>query len=155
MRNRLTELVVIVLLLFVLLLSVFVVVASFASGVGAAPAPVLMGATFTSSTSAAVSWQQPANVRMTCLLRYYGAEYPAGICWENLDAGPQKVTLPGELTHPAYRPAFGDRYELRFEDVPVGSATLGEATVYTLYVPLLSKQNAPEPHLTYLPALQR
>lgn len=109
------------------------------------PVPsVLISATFNTSTSAIVSWQQPAEMAhgITCLVRYYGAEWPAGICWNDLAAGPVSVTLPGIYTHPAYRPAHGDRYEVQFNGARVGSAVLGEAFVYQLYLPL-TKQSAP------------
>lgn len=101
---------------------------------------VLVGATFTSSTTAAITWQQPEGVRITCLRIYHaGAEYPAGICYDNLPAGPMRVDLPGALTHPAYRPAWGDRIVLAFGLDDVGRAVLGEAAVYTLYMPLARK----------------
>jgi hypothetical protein len=105
------------------------------------PAPVLIGATFTSSTTAAITWQQPPGVGLTCLHRYYGADSPAALCRNDLPAGPTRIDLPGELG-PFYRPAWGDRYVLSFEGVPVGSAILGEAEVHTTYLPLAIKSAA-------------
>lgn len=110
------------------------------------PPPVLLSATFTSSTSATVSWQQPPDpegLTITCLVREYGATWPAGICYNDLPAGPMRVNLPGALTHPAYRPSFGDRYLLQINGTTVGSATLGEATVQTVYLGLI-RNDAPE-----------
>jgi hypothetical protein len=108
------------------------------------PPPVLLSATFVTSSGAVVSWQQPAEMEhgITCLVRYYGAEWPAGICWNDLPAGPMTVTLPGIYLKPFYSPASGDRYELHFNGARVGSATLGEAAVYRAYVPL-TQQSAP------------
>lgn len=107
------------------------------------PTPILVGATFTSSTSAAITWQQPGGVGLTCLHRYYGAEWPSAVCYNDLPEGPARVDLPGALG-PFYRPAYGDRYVLSFEGVPVGQATLGEAAIYTLYMPLAQKRTAPQ-----------
>lgn len=120
---------------------------------------VPLGATFTSSTSAAITWQQPPDpegLTVTCIVREYGVEWPAGICFNDLPAGPQRLDLPGALTHPAYRPAAGDRYLLQINGVTVGSATLGEAEVHTLYLALVAKQQVEveAPHFTYLPVLR-
>lgn len=112
---------------------------------------VLLGATFTSSTTAAITWQQPPGVVETCLRRVYGAEWPAGICWRNLEAGEMRVDLPGIYDKRWYTPAYGDRYILSFEGVDVGQATLGEAVVYTLYMPLAVKHDTPE--RAYLPVV--
>lgn len=120
------------------------------------PVPVFVQATFTSSTSAAVWWQQPPDppgLTHTCLVREYGTTWPAGICWNDLEAGPMRVDLPGALTDPAYRPAFGDRYLLQINGETIGSATLGETEVHTLYLALVRHDIAPQ-HLTYLPALR-
>jgi hypothetical protein len=101
------------------------------------PAPVLIGATFTSSTTAAITWQQPPGVGLTCLHRYYGAADPAALCRNDLPAGPTRIDLPGALG-PFYRPAWGDRYVLSFEGVDVGRTTLGEVpNVYTAYLSLV------------------
>lgn len=109
------------------------------------PQPIPISATFTSSTSAAVTWQQPAGVALTCLRIYHaGAEHPAGICYPDLPAGPQRVDLPGALTHPAYRPAWGDRIVLAFGMDDVGQTTLGEVpSVYQVYLPLAMQKAAP------------
>jgi hypothetical protein len=117
------------------------------------PAPILISATFTSSTSAVVSWQQPAEMEhgITCLVRYYGAEWPAGICWNDLAAGPVSVALPGIYLRPFYQPAMGDRYELHFNGARVGSATLGEAFVYTTYLPLTQQSAPPTQRAVFLP----
>lgn len=118
---------------------------------------ILLGATFTSSTSAAVTWQQPPDapgLTVTCLVREYGAVWPAGICYNDLPAGPVRVELPGQLTHPAYRPAYGDRYLLQINGATVGQATLGEAEVYTYYLAPITVQRSAPQRLTYLPALQ-
>ena len=144
-----TELVLLILLLAVLSCAIFTVVASFASGVGAAPA-ILLAAVFNSSTSAVISWQQPPGVHQTCLRRVYGAMWPAGICMHDLPEGTQVVELPGELTHPAYRPAHGDVYILSFEGIDVGQATLGEAEIHRLYMPLAMQSAAQPERRVYL-----
>jgi hypothetical protein len=119
------------------------------------PPPVLLSASFTSSTSAVVSWQQPAEMEhgITCLVRYYGAEWPAGICWNDLAAGPVSIALPGIYLKPFYVPANGDRYELHFNGARVGSATLGEAFVYTTYLPL-TQQSAPPAQRVWMAAIR-
>jgi hypothetical protein len=121
------------------------------------PPPVLLQATFTSSTSAVVSWQQPAEMEhgITCLRIYHvGAEWPAGICWRDLEAGEMRVELPGIYAHPAYRPEVGDRLVLAFGMEDVGSTTLGDAFVYTTYLPL-TQQSAPlVPRALYLPVFR-
>lgn len=103
---------------------------------------ILLGATFTSSTSAAITWQQPADppgLTLTCIRIYHvGAEWPAGICFNDLQEGPQRLDIPGALPA-AYRPQLGDRIVLAINETDVGSATLGEAAVYTLYLPLARK----------------
>ncbi len=109
-------------------------------------APVLLSATFVTSSSAIVAWEQPAEMAngITCLRIYHvGAEWPAGICWRDLEAGPVQVALPGELTHPAYRPQISDRIVLAFGMDDVGCTTLGESAVYTTYLPLTTNQSAP------------
>lgn len=121
---------------------------------------ILMTAYWNTSTSAIVSWEQPAGIGQTCLLRYYGAEWPAGICWHDLPAGPMSVELPGQLTHPAYQPAHGDRYELRYNGEVVGVATLGESVVYETYLALVMWTAPPEPpeppsYTIYLAAIRR
>ena len=120
------------------------------------PAPVLLQAVFVTSTSAVVSWQQPADVPITCLRIYHhaGAAWPAGICYDDLPAGPTRVELPGALTHPAYRPQFGDRIVLAFGMDDVGHATLGESAVYEVYLGLITKQSAlPTQRAVYLPVV--
>jgi hypothetical protein len=109
------------------------------------PPAVPLSATFVTSTSAVVSWQQPAGVRATCLRIYHaGAEWPAGICYENLPAGLMKVELPGTLPpDPAFRPQSGDRLVLAFGMEDVGSAILGQTVIHTTYLPLLNRQTAP------------
>ena len=110
-----------------------------------APPPVLLSATFDSSTSAVVAWEQPAEMThgITCLRIYHaGYEWPAGICWRDLEAGPQVVRLPG-IYSDAYKPQFGDRLVLAFGMDDVGSAVLGEAVVYRTYLPLVGKHSAP------------
>lgn len=114
------------------------------------PPPVDVSATFTSSTSAVISWEQPPGVHQTCLRRVYGATWPAGICWRDLEAGPMSVELPGELTHPAYQPADGDVYILEFDGVDVGSAVLGKSVVYETYLALTMKQTAQRAPPVYL-----
>ena len=109
-------------------------------------------ATWAGPGSAVITWQQPPGVRQTCLYRYYGARWPAAICWHDLKPGAQTVTIPGTLTHPAYQVAEGDRFVLEFGGVPVGSATLGEARVYRVWVPLARGGPAPTRRV-YLPAL--
>lgn len=100
-------------------------------------------ATWVTQGRAVITWQQPADFHgTTCLLREYGAEWPAGICWRDLPSGPTTIELPGALTHPAYRPADGDRYVLSFDGVDMGIATLGEARVYRVYLGLVQQQRA-------------
>jgi hypothetical protein len=117
------------------------------------PSPVLVSASFTSSTSAVVSWQQPPGVPITCLRIYHtGAEWPAGICWRELPEGEMRVELPGIYAHPAYRPQVSDKIILAFGMDDVGQATLGEAFVYTTYLPLTHQSAAPmERRAVYLP----
>jgi hypothetical protein len=120
------------------------------------PAPVLISATFITSTSAVVSWEQPAGIPLTCIRIYHaGAQYPAGVCYDNLPAGPMRVDLPGALTHPAYRPQFGDRIVLAFGMDDVGQTTLGESAVYEVYLPLMAKQSTAPIDAVYLPWMGR
>ena len=116
---------------------------------------ILLQAVFVTSTSAVVSWEQPAGVAVSCIRIYHaGAQYPAGICYDNLPAGPTRVELPGALTHPAYRPQFGDRIVLAFGMDDVGHATLGESAVYEVYLGLITKQSAlPTQRAVYLPVV--
>jgi len=100
---------------------------------------VQMTATWIPS-GAVVSWQQPPGVRETCLYRYYGATWPAAICWRDLPAGTQMIELPGTLTHPAYTPADGDRYDLHFEGAVAAQATLGEVKMWRVYLGGVQKQ---------------
>lgn len=103
---------------------------------------------------AVITWQQPAGVRMTCLYRFYGVAWPAAICWRDLPAGEMQVELPGALTHPAYVPAEGDHFELRFENVIAGSATLGEATVWRIALPLVQFDTRPPDRRIRLPMVR-
>ena len=116
---------------------------------------ILLQAVFVTSTSAVVSWEQPAGVAVSCIRIYHaGAQYPAGICYDNLPAGPTRVELPGALTHPAYLPQFGDRIVLAFGMDDVGHATLGESAVYEVYLGLITKQSAlPTQRAVYLPVV--
>ncbi len=122
-----------------------------------APPPVLLSATFTSSgTSAIVAWEQPAEMThgITCLRIYHvGVTDAAGICWRDLEAGPQVVRIPGIYADPAYRPQISDRLILAFGMDDVGQATLGEAVVYRTYLPLVGKQSAP-PNTVRLPLIR-
>jgi hypothetical protein len=116
------------------------------------PNPVPLSATFVTSTSAVVSWQQPAGVPISCLRIYHvGAEWPAGICWRDLGEGPVRVELPGIYAHPAYRPEVGDRLVVAFGMDDVGQATLGEAFVYQLYLPLTQHSAPPAQRAVFLP----
>jgi hypothetical protein len=120
------------------------------------PPPVPLSATFVTSTSAVVSWQQPPGIPITCLRIYHvGAEWPAGICWRDLEAGEMRVELPGIYTHPAYRPQISDRIILAFGMQDVGHATLGEAFVYRAYLPLTQHSAPPAQRAVYLPWLGR
>lgn len=119
---------------------------------------VPLHATFDSSTTAVVSWQQPPGIALTCLRVYHvGAEYPAGICYPDLAEGTQVVRLPGALTHPAYRPQMGDRIVLAFGMDDVGETTLGEVpSVYSVYLPLAMQTAAPaKVQPVYLPTIAR
>ena len=110
------------------------------------PPPVLLSATFDTSTSAVVAWEQPAEMAhgITCLRIYHvGATDAAGICWRDLEAGAQVVALPGIYDTRWYAPAYGDRLVLAFGMQDVGTATLGETVVYRVYLPLIGKQSAP------------
>lgn len=115
-------------------------------------AAVLMAAVFNTSTTAVISWDQPAGVHQTCLLRYYGATYPSGICWRDLEAGPMRVDLPGDYADPAYRPAWGDRYVLEMDGQQVGQAMLGESVIYRTYLSLVRQQSVVR-HTLYMPAV--
>ena len=117
---------------------------------------ILLQAVFVTSTSAVVSWQQPAGIPITCLRIYHaGATWPAGVCYHDLPAGPMRVDLPGTLTHPAYRPQISDRIVLAFGMDDVGEARLGESAVYDLYMPLVAKQNTAPMDAVYLPHIGR
>jgi hypothetical protein len=107
---------------------------------------IALHATFDTSTTAVVSWQQPAGVRITCLRLYHpGEPTPAGVCYDNLAAGEQVVHLPGALPRQWYAPRIGTRIVLAFGMDDVGSASLGEVpSVYTLYLPLAQKRTAPQ-----------
>ena len=121
------------------------------------PPPVLLSATFDTSTTAVIAWEQPAEMAhgITCLRIYHtGAEWPAGICWNDLEVGPQVVELPGIYDKKWYTPTYGDRLVLAFGMDDVGSAVLGEAVVYRTYLPLVGKQSAP-PNTVRLPVFLR
>jgi len=107
------------------------------------------------TSGANVSWQQPPGVRETCLYRYYGAIWPSAICWRNLPEGEMHVELPGALSHPAYAPRDGDRYELHFDGAVVAQAMLGEARVYRVYLGVVRRET-PAPFSTplYLPVFR-
>lgn len=117
-------------------------------------ASVPLSATFTSSTTAVISWQQPPGVRGTCLLRQYGAEWPAGWCWQNLAAGPMWVDVPGTLTDPRFRPAEGDVYQLWMDGEIVGSAVLGQTIWHTVYLPLAIHSAPSAQRAVYLPIVR-
>ena len=120
------------------------------------PPPVLLHATFTTSTTAVVAWEQPAEMAngIICLRIYHaGATDAAGICWRDLPAGPVRVELPGIYDKKWYTPAYGDRLILAFGMQDVGSAVLGEAVVYTTYLPLVGKYSAP-PSTVHLPLVR-
>ncbi len=119
------------------------------------PPMVPLSVTFVTSTTAVVSWQQPPGVRAVCLLRQYGAEWPAGWCWQNLAAGPMRVDVPGTLTDPRFGPAEGDHYELWMDGQVVGSAVLGQAIVYTTYLPLTRQSALPAQRAVCLPLILR
>lgn len=110
------------------------------------PPPVLLSATFVTSTSAVVAWEQPAEMAhgITCLRIYHvGVTDAAGICWRDLPAGPQVVRLPGIYDTRWYTPQNSDKIVLAFGMDDVGSAVLGEAAVYRAYMPFVGKQSAP------------
>lgn len=92
-------------------------------------------------TSATVTWTQPeANVR-TCLIRYFGAEYPSGICWEDLPEGEFSVTLPGNYTPvEAYQPKEGDRYEIWRNSRMEEFVYLGDFKPRRTYLPYIKDQ---------------
>ena len=105
---------------------------------------ILLGATFTSSTTAAITWDQPPGIGHTCLHRYYGAAWPAAICWRDLPEGPTRVDLPGIYDKRFYWPAHGDVYVLSHEGIEVARTTLGEVpSTYYAYLPSMTKQSAP------------
>ena len=117
---------------------------------------ILLQAVFVTSTSAVVSWEQPAGIPLTCLRIYHaGATWPAGVCYDNLPAGPMRVDLPGALTHPAYRPQLGDRIVLAFGMDDVGSTTLGESAIYRVYLPGIRKDAPDAFRRVYLPWVGR
>lgn len=117
---------------------------------------ISLHATFDTSTTAVVSWEQPPNISHTCLHRYYGAEYPAAICWRDLPAGPMRVDLPGIYDRRFYWPAHGDRYVLSFDGVDVGTTTLGEVpSVYTTYLPGIMTNAPPQAERVYLSTILR
>lgn len=117
---------------------------------------ILLQAVFVTSTSAVVSWEQPIDapdLTITCLVRIH-AGGKAGICWNDLAEGTQRVPLPGALTHPDYRPAYGDRIELHVNGDVVGSTTLGESAIYRVYLPGIRK-DAPRLERVLLPWVGR
>jgi hypothetical protein len=118
---------------------------------------IMLHATFDTSTTAVVSWQQPPGVARTCLRLYHpGEPIPAGVCYDNLEAGEQVVHLPGALPRQWYAPRIGTRIVLAFGMDDVGSAMLGEVpSVYTLYLPLAMQQTARDVPPVYLPAALR
>ena len=120
------------------------------------PPPVLLSATFVTSTSAVVAWEQPAEMAhgITCLrIIHVGVTDAAGICWRDLEAGSVRVALPGIYDTRWYTPEFGDRIVLAFGMGDVGTATLGEALIYRMYLPLIGKQSAP-PSTVRLPLIR-
>lgn len=118
-------------------------------------AAILITAFFNTSTSAVISWEQPPGISRTCIVRYYGAEYPSGFCLHDLPAGPQSIELPGIYDGRWYSPAHGDRYDLWMDGVLVGSAVLGESVVYRLYMPLAIKSAPEVERAVYLPWVGR
>ena len=119
--------------------------------------PVLVSATFVTSTSAIVAWQQPTEMAngITCLRIYHvGATDAAGICWRDLPAGAMRVDLPGIYDKKWYTPQISDKIILAFGMEDVGSTTLGETVVYRVYLPLVGKQSAP-PNTARLPVCLR
>lgn len=117
---------------------------------------ISLHATFDTSTTAVVSWQQPPGVALTCLRIYHpGEATPAAICYNNLPAGETIVRLPGSLVHPAYRPQVGTRLVLAFGMDDVGTTTLGEVpSVYTTYLPHMTNA-PPQAERVYVPVLFR
>lgn len=92
-------------------------------------------------------WQQPANVALTCLLRYYKVQYPSGRCWSNLPEGQQTdVWNSGDSNH-AYRVAQGDRFVLCFSQ-QVGDDFVCKPTAETTML-------GPDEYHTYLPSILR
>lgn len=117
---------------------------------------VSLHATFDTSTSAVISWQQPAGIYETCLHRYYGATDPAAICWRNLEAGEQVVRLPGIYDRRFYWPAHGDVYVLSFNGEVVGRTVLGEVpSTYTTYLPHMQTTGQSAPPKVYVPTVLR
>ena len=113
---------------------------------------ILLQAVFVTSTSAVVSWDQPPGIPLTCIRIYHaGDQYPAGICYDNLPAGPTRVELPGALPRQWYAPRTGDRIVLAFGMDDVGSTTLGESAVHRVYLPAMAQQNTASIGAVYLP----
>ena len=113
---------------------------------------ILLQAVFVTSVSAVVSWEQPPGIALTCIRIYHvGEQYPAGICLENLPAGPQRLELPGPRPRQWYAPRTGDRIVLAFGMDDVGEARLGESAIHTVYLPTVAKQETRlSPRLVYL-----
>ncbi len=117
MSNRAWNALVIALLVLLLACTIFVVFASFAYGVGAHSRAELT-ARWASPTIAAIRWQQPAGVALTCLTRETasGQRWPIR-CWANLPAGATYTTL-GDVGPRDYtaHPEIGDHYLLTLDD---------------------------------------
>ena len=112
---------------------------------------ILLQAVFVTSTSAVVSWEQPPGIPLTCIRVYHaGDQYPAGICYDNLPAGPTRVELPGALPRQWYAPRTGDRIVLAFGMDDVGSTTLGESAVHRVYLPAMAQQKERPKPLLYV-----
>jgi len=98
-----------------------------------------LSAVFTGPNTARITWTQPeANVR-TCLVRYYGAQYPSGICSDYWPAGEVVIDLPGPYRPLwAYEPKNGDRYEVWRGGEAVESTYLGDKPVYLALLPIVN-----------------
>jgi hypothetical protein len=118
MSNRRWNALVIALAFVVLACTLFVVFASFAHGVGAQSAPdPHFTARWASKGVARLSWQQPADVRLTCLSREAAGHVWPIRCWRDLPADTYVLMLGdvGPLDFSAH-PQVGDHYLLALDD---------------------------------------
>lgn len=95
---------------------------------------ILLLALWTSPHSARITWIQPENVQLTCLIRQ-GKDGSSALinCWPNLSAGPKEIDLGdvGPLDG-NQRPRDGDTFKAIFDGQSVTAPLMAR-----LYAPIV------------------